>query len=75
MEQKLNSEAIQHLMNADNKLAKVIREIGPISYSLNSDGFSFIVHEIIEQMLSKKSAAMIYSRLQHLCDNQVTPLL
>ena len=51
MEQKLNSEAIQHLMNADNKLAKVIREIGPISYSLHSDGFSFIVHEIIEQML------------------------
>jgi len=68
-----NSNAIKHLMNVDDQLAKVIQTIGPISYSLHRDGFSFLVHEIIEQMLSKKSGAIIYSRLQNLCNYQITP--
>ena len=68
-----NSSAIQHLKNVDDRLAKVIQTIGPISISLYSDGFSFLVHEIIEQMLSKRSGAIIYSRLQNLCDHQITP--
>ena len=47
--------------------------VGEISYQPHSDGFSFLIHEIIEQMLSIKAGTVIYSRLQMLCDNDVCP--
>jgi DNA-3-methyladenine glycosylase II len=71
----LNQEckAIQHLCKKDKRLAKVISTIGPITYTPYEDAYSFLVHEIIEQMLSIKAGAKIYSRLEELCNGCITP--
>lgn len=68
-----SSTSIKYLRNKDKRLSKVIDMIGPICYTLHSDGFSFIVHEIIEQMLSIKAGQKIYSRLEELCSGEITP--
>lgn len=67
------SESIQYLCKKDKRLAKVISTIGPISYHPYDDGYAFLVHEIIEQMLSVKAGAKIYERLETLCAGSITP--
>lgn len=39
------------------------------------DLFPFLIHKIIEQMLSVKAGAKIYSKLETLCSRHVTPLV
>ena len=66
--------AIQYLCKKDKRLAKVISMVGPITYiPHNEEPYSFLVHEIIEQMLSVKAGQKIYHRLENLCDGNVTP--
>lgn len=48
-------KAVQYLSKKDKRLAKVISTIGEISYRPHDDPFNFLVHEIIEQMLSVKA--------------------
>ena len=71
----LNKEnsAVQYLCNKDRRLSKIIDMVGEIIYQPYNDGYSFIIHEIIEQMLSIKSGAKIYARLQELCSGKFTP--
>ena len=72
----LNNEApsIQYLCCRDKRLAKVISMVGPIEYTAHiDDPYAFLVHEIIEQMLSIKAGAVIYGRLSTLCNGSVTP--
>ena len=65
--------AVQYLCKKDKRLAKVIHQIGPISYTPHTeDPYSFLIHEIIEQMLSVKAGQKIYGRLENLCENVVT---
>ena len=66
------SASIQYLCKRDRRLAKVISRIGPISYATHGDRYAFLVHEIIEQMLSVKAGAKIYGRLEELCGGAVT---
>lgn len=66
-------DSIRYLCQKDKRLAKLISMIGPINYQPHDNGFSFLVHEIIEQMLSIKSGQKIYSRLEALCNGCVTP--
>lgn len=66
------SEAIQYLCKKDKRLAKVISLVGSISYQPYADGYAFLVHEIIEQMLSVKAGAKIYARLEDLCNGKIT---
>ena len=48
--------------------------VGPISYVPHEeDPYAFLIHEIIEQMLSVKAGQKIYGRLEYLCDGMVTP--
>ena len=68
-----DSESIQYLCKKDKRLAKVISTIGPISYHPYEDGYAFLIHEIIEQMLSVKAGAKIYARLENLCAGKITP--
>ena len=70
-----NSESIKYLCQKDKKLAKVISLVGEITYKTYSNGkeFEFLVHEIIEQMLSVKAGEKIYNRLTNLCSGKVTP--
>lgn len=66
--------AIQHLCKKDKRLAKVIQMVGPITYEVESkDPYTFLIHEIIEQMLSVKAGAKIYGRLKDLCNGEILP--
>ncbi|WP_317424212.1 MULTISPECIES: hypothetical protein [Negativicutes] len=70
----LNTPSVQYLCKKDKRLKKVIYMVGPITYEPHTDNpFPFLIHEIIEQMLSIKASAKIYSRLETLCNGQVTP--
>ena len=69
-----DSPEIQYLCKKDKRLAKVISMVGPISYKLHNEApYAFLIHEIIEQMLSLKAGQKIYGRLEELCDGVVTP--
>lgn len=69
----MTTPSVQYLCKKDKRLAKVITMVGAISYTPHTDDYPFLVHEIIEQMLSIKSGQKIYSRLKTLCDGDVTP--
>lgn len=75
MKTEINSESssIQYLIKKDKTFAQVFNIIGPISYSTHYDGYAFLIHEIIEQMLSIKAGAKIYSRFVDLCGGEITP--
>lgn len=66
-----DSESIQYLCKKDKRLAKAISSIGSITYQIPSDSYGFLIHEIIEQMLSVKAGAKIYGRLEELCGGNV----
>ena len=69
-----DSPSVQYLCKKDKRLAKVIRMVGPIIYEPHTDNpFPFLIHEIIEQMLSVKAGAKIYGRFEELCNGQITP--
>lgn len=69
----LNTPSVQYLCKKDKRLEKVISMVGPISYVPHEeDTYSFLIHEIIEQMLSVKVGQKIYGRLEDLCDGAIT---
>lgn len=68
-----SSEEIAFLIKRDKRLATVISSIGPICFTLHDDGFGFLVHEIIEQMLSVKVGNRISARLLDMCQDKITP--
>lgn len=68
-----NSESIIYLCSKDKHLSKLISIIGPLNYSYKYDSYLFLVNSIIEQMLSKKAGIKIFSRLEELCDGDITP--
>lgn len=70
-----NSPEIQYLCMKDKRLARVISMVGPITYEIYDDNpYEFLIHEIIEQMLSVKTGNIIFCRLVNLCDGEITPL-
>lgn len=70
----MDHPAILYLCKKDKRLAKLISMVGPISYTPHTENvYAFLVHEIIEQMLSVKAGQKIYGRLEELCDGDVTP--
>lgn len=69
-----SSIEIVSLLKKDKRLATVISSIGPIHYTLHDDGYEFLVHEIIEQMLSVKAGNRISTRLIDICQGKITPV-
>ncbi len=71
----MNSPEIQYLCKKDRRLAKVISMVGPISYEKREvdDAYSFLIHEVIEQMLSIKVGKKIFDRLVELCNGNLCP--
>jgi DNA-3-methyladenine glycosylase II len=61
------SRPVAYLCVADPSFSRLYSLVGSISYTLYADPYAFIVHEIIEQMLSKKAANAIAARLMSLC--------
>lgn len=70
-----NSPEILYLCKKDKRLAKVISLVGPISYEKReiTDGYGFLIHEVIEQMLSIKAGKRIFDRVVDLCDGNLCP--
>lgn len=68
-----NTPSIRYLCNKDKRFQKIFFMIGSISYELHEDGYSFLIHEIIEQMLSAKVANVIYGRLEEFCGGSICP--
>lgn len=70
----MDHPAVQYLCKKDKRLAKVISMVGSITYvPHDEDTYAFLIHEIIEQMLSVKAGQKIYGRLEELCEGEVTP--
>ena len=67
-----DTTSVKYLCQRDKRLAKVISMVGPISYSTHEDPYVFVIHEIIEQMLSVKVANIIFNRLVDLCDGAIS---
>lgn len=66
--------SVQYLCKKDKRLAKVIKMVGPIQYvPHDKDTYSFLIHEIIEQMLAVKAGQKIYDHLEILCGGHVSP--
>ena len=70
----MDTASVQYLCKKDKRLAKIIQMVGPIRYVPYSENpYAFLIHEIIEQMLSAKAGQAIYGRLQNLCDGEIAP--
>lgn len=67
------SESVKYLIKKDKRLAKIINMVGEITYRPYEDSYSFLVNEIIGQMLSNKVGDIIFGRLMSLCNGKVTP--
>ena len=65
------TDSVKYLCNKDKRLAKLISMVGEITYVPLDDGYAFLIHEIIEQMLSIKAGQKIYARLVELCKGKV----
>lgn len=71
----MDTASVQYLCNKDKRLAKVISMVGTITYKPhNENPYSFLIHEIIEQMLSVKAGQKIYIRLKDLCSGYIDPI-
>ena len=66
-----DTPSVKYLCAKDKRFQKVFSMIGPVSYEVQEDGYAFLVHEIIEQMLSAKAANAIFGRLKDLCGGHV----
>lgn len=70
----MDTPSVQYLCKKCKRLAKVIEMVGPIQYTPHDeDAYAFLVHEIIEQMLSVKAGQKIYGRLEKLCGGEISP--
>ena len=67
-----DTTSVKYLCQKDKRLAKIISMVGPITYSTHEDPYVFVIHEIIEQMLSVKVANIIYDRLVALCGGKIS---
>lgn len=66
------NESVIFLCRKDKRLAKLINTIGPLTYTPHTNPYKFLVHEIIEQMLSVKAGAKIFERVNNLCSGEIT---
>ena len=71
----LRNPKIQYLCERDKRLKKLISMVGPIQYTIrdSDDSYRFLIHEIIEQMLSVIAGNAIFNRLNSLCNEEITP--
>lgn len=68
-----HSDIIQHLSSVDNKLAKVIRQIGTYQLIPRNIGIEFFAETIIGQQLSKQAVETITSRFRGKFPKGLTP--
>lgn len=67
------TDSIKYLCRKDKHLAKVISMVSNINYELHDGYYAFLIHQIIEQMLSIKAGAKIYTQPENLYANNICP--
>ncbi|MCD8162044.1 MAG: hypothetical protein LUE09_00970 [Synergistaceae bacterium] len=72
MKIQLDDERIIYLSQADERLKNIFCIVGSIETREHADGYSFLIYEIVGQMLSNKVADIMTSRLNALCDGNVS---
>ncbi|MCM1254055.1 MAG: hypothetical protein NC321_14645 [Clostridium sp.] len=73
MKIQLDDNRIIYLSENDERLKTVIHSIGSIEVKKHLNGYKFLVCEIVGQMLSNKIADNMISRLNDLCEEDITP--
>ena len=68
-----DSKAIQYLCAVDKRFEAVFFMVGDITYQPHSDGYRFLVNQIVGQMLSNKVAKTLFGRLEELCNGNICP--
>ncbi len=64
MEFAYGEKELSYLCGKDKRLAQVIRRIGPVHRTVDTDLFSAVVHHIVGQQISTKAQATVWQRLQ-----------
>ncbi len=65
----MDKKVIAHFQSVDPTLASIIPLIKPFQLEISDDPFSDLIESIINQQLSEKAGATIYSRFQTLFKN------
>lgn len=73
MKVSTSSQAVCYLSKKDKRLASVIDAIGDIECNEDPDAFTFIVKQIIGQMLSNKAANCIRGRIAEMIGGEFSP--
>lgn len=61
------------LRKKEPRLGVIVDLLGDISFRDYSDGYSFIVCQIVGQMISQRVAKVFCERLHALCDGEISP--
>lgn len=64
---KQTRAALRHLRNADERLARVIKQVGPYELQITRDPFVALLGSMLHQQISMKAAATIRARVRDLC--------
>ena len=72
MKIQLDDSRIIYLSRNDERLKTVINLIGPIEIKKHTDGYKFLIREIVGQMLSNKVSDVMVLRLKNLCGGEIT---
>lgn len=70
---KTDAEVISGLLERDELFTKVIELVGDLEIELSTDYFDSLANSIVNQQLSLKSAAAIWSRMQTFLNGEVNP--
>lgn len=68
----MESDVIDYLKAKDEKLSKVIDAVGELYFQQHSDSFSFLVREIVGQMVSAAVKKVIFGRLVDICNGCIS---
>ncbi len=66
--------ALRHLSRADDRLAAIIKRVGPHRPIITPNPFAALVGSILQQQISMSAAAAVHKRLRAACANKrITP--
>lgn len=65
------SEAVRHLISSDQRLAQLIKRLGPLEYVVRTDYFEFLCETVIGQLLSKNAAISLCGKFYECYGNPI----
>lgn len=68
----IDEPKVRQLCKEDDRLAELMRAVGPITVPRRTDGFEYLAKSLINQQLSVKAAATICQRVEQQCGGITT---